>query len=273
MKTFKDEEVVMNFKLLKRTRTYHMINSSCNNICNWNVYLISVVSINLILQCLPILVLMGLIERGFSVFDIIEIVLIIFVIIYYYLAGFILIRIVKKREIIWNLLTVTKFNFLTSKICLQNINILHTFRTKTILVTNIFTFLVVSANILWAIFPVVLNIFTMKENENRPMQNIFNFPYPLKPQTYNRYYIVFYILEVLLLCSVCYIIVLMDIILLSIYYTLIGQYKVIFQSFKSMGMEDKSQKGKMIILQIYNSQKNIIVVNTCEILMESYNII
>ncbi|VVC24355.1 Hypothetical protein CINCED_3A006319 [Cinara cedri] len=42
-----------------------------------------------------------------------------------------------------------------------------------------------------------------------------------------------------------------DLFLISLFYALIGQYKVIAESFRSIGLEEKIQKGKTFLRKLY----------------------
>lgn len=243
MRTLPDEKLVMNLKLLKRIRFFHLFDPDSRKIYNWNVFLIPIISTNLVSQCVPFLVLMGFFVHGLRSLSKIDIFLELFIILYNYTTLFMLIRILKKNNLIWDLFPVTKFNYLTSKMCARNAEILNEYRTKTIWVTNFFTGLVIVVFIQWAFFPLALNLVTSNKNANRQMQNVFNYNYPVNTRTYNQYYYVFYVLEIAQLYSIGYIVFILDIMLITFYYPVIGQYKVICQSFKTVGSDDKTQKG------------------------------
>lgn len=243
MKALQDEEVVMNLKLLKRARFFHVFDPDSRKIYNWNVFLIPIITTNVVSQCVPFLVLMGFFVHGLSSLSNIDFFLVLFIILYNYITLFMLIRILNKSTLIWTLFPVTKFDFLTGATCARNTEILNEYRTKATRVTNFFLGLIVVVLIQWAFIPLALNLFTRNENGNRQMQNVFNYHYPVNTRAYNQYYLVFYLLEIMQLYSIGYIVLILDIILITFYYPLIGQYKVICRSFESIGFQDKTQKG------------------------------
>jgi len=139
---------------------------------------------------------------------------------------------------IWELFDLTRLDFLTSRRCRKNVGILHKYRDRSIPITNLYQNYSTAVFIIWMIVPLVLNTFVMVEDPNQRYHNIFNMQYPVSANIYNRYYYLFYLMEIAMGIFVLNYSMIIDNFLISLCWAIIAQYEVITTAFESIGNDD-----------------------------------
>jgi len=101
----------------------------------------------------------------------------------------------------------------------------------------------------WMIFPLLLNIMATADREGKQRyENILNFRFPMTIHLYNSYFFLIYIFELEVAFVIAYSWMIVDILLISIFYVFTGQYEMCAQAFKMIGhQEEELQYGKYII--------------------------
>jgi len=85
----------------------------------------------------------------------------------------------------------------------------------------------------------------MPENSNVRYKNIMNLRYDVSKYTYNRYIVIFVLLETSIISFGVYFLVMTDLFLMSFCSVIITQQEVLIHAFKNIGyFEHKSQIGK-----------------------------
>lgn len=249
MKSFKPHEVAFNLVLFKKLRYYHIFNTNSTKVLNYNVYRLGLVALTTIVLCVTVFGLLGFVTKMEDVVDDIVLLQIISAEIHNFLSLFKLNMCLYHANKIWDVLSVTRIDFLTSKQCSNHINILHRYRNTSIKITYFLSFIYVLTTSVWLITPLLFNTFmgTPEAERIRRYDNIFNFRFPVTINTYNHYYFLFYFTEGIIILFIGYGIFIIDLLLISISYVLIAQYEIHAQAFNSIrqNLQDL-QNGKYI---------------------------
>lgn len=236
MDELKNEDLAIDLRIMKLCFFYHFVNPNIKTRFGCNVYRLFYILINVIAQCFIFYGMFGY----FSIMnelDEINFVLTIIPLLYNYYYILRLCVLLYKQKTIWDVVEVSRFNFFTSKMCCKNVKILRENAKITATINIFYYYFSLVTGVQWIIVPLLLNLFkTLNTSDNR-MQNILNLPFPVTTCTYNQYYIVFYLIEMII--SSCLLsTLLMDIYaLVSFNRVIIGQYKVIAHAFEDIGVE------------------------------------
>ncbi|XP_022169050.1 odorant receptor 22b-like [Myzus persicae] len=252
MEDFRDEEVVINLKLLKQYRFYHMLKFNETKILNCNVYRLILFLYGSIMTCM---VVYGSIVLFVEMDDIIseaDLFIVIFLTINFFFCVWRICTVLSKSNTICDLINVSRFNYLTSKHCCKHLNVLYDYRERTIKITNYFFVFSMIVLMQWIIFPILAITFKKSDFENIRSENVMNFRFPVSTHTYNQYFFIFYIMEVAIVTFPIYLIIVMDTLVLSFCCVIIAQQEVLSLAFRNIGHEENSQ------LEYYEDFKSVL---------------
>ncbi|CAH1737132.1 uncharacterized protein LOC114119371 [Aphis gossypii] len=241
MHELRAEEFAINFELMKRSRFYHIFNPNGSKIFNYNAYRLLLIILLVLVNGIVVYSSLGFFVKMEDTLSYIDSSVIIFVMINIFLCNWRFSVFLYNAKIIYDVFNVSRFDFFKSKHCCKNINVLCGHRDRTIKITNYF--FVFSSTVMsqWVLFPLVLIAFTAPEDENIRQQNIMNLRYPVSTHTYNQYYYLFYLMEVIVAIFTMYSMIIPDILLMSWCWAIIAQQEILIQTFKYFGHEDSSQ--------------------------------
>ena len=100
-----------------------------------------------------------------------------------------------------------------------------------------------------------------------PPTKHYELRYPVSTHTYNQYYFIFYLMEVVLSLFTLYAMIIPNFLLISWCWAIIAQQNVLTQTFKSIGHEDNSQNDN-ILFEIVKYLLKIRVINN--LILEIY---
>jgi len=244
MVTFNDDGAAINLKIMKQCGFYQIFDPKSKKIFGWNVYLLSFITLTVITQCALIFGNCGFLMQLDDTINIVDV----FLIIYYCLLNYLNlgknIILMFKRNKILELLDVTDLQFLKSKQCRNNIKILYKHRNRILRLTNFFLNILIFGIVGWVLSPTVINYFKENKNENERLESILNWRFPVNVTTYNQYYGLIYVLELLSGMQTMYITFLIDILLLSVGWAISIQYELLAKAFENIGHH--VQKGETI---------------------------
>ncbi|CAH1716755.1 unnamed protein product [Aphis gossypii] len=232
-------EVSINLKLFKFIRFFHIFDPNIRKICNINVYHLAFHIINCVIGCIVIYGLLGYFTEMEDVFNIINQIQLMFCILIYYSSLLKIITFLYKANNIWDLLLVSKINFLTSTQCKTHIDILHKYRNKSIKITNIISTIGVVTTLEWIMYPLLLQLLQKEDanKSNQRFENIFNFRFPVTINYYNNNYVIFYIMESFIAMYLLYIYVAVDVFFISVCYVMIAHYEMIKNAYGNINTE------------------------------------
>lgn len=247
MTTFDNHTVAIDLKILKQFGFYQMFDSNTKKIFGWNVYRFSFIILTVITQCLIAVGNCGFLFELDDTIDNIDLFLILFSSSFNYLTVWKVIILMFNKSKILHLLDVTDLNFLKSKHCCNNIKILYKHRNKTLKRTKFYFNFCILVIIQWVIYPIVINSFIANKNDNQRLENVINRRYPIAVDTYNQYYALFYVIEMIIAIKSIYLVLMIDILLLSIGWAINVQYEVLAVAFENIG-HNVFRKGKTTFL-------------------------
>lgn len=158
----------------------------------------------------------------------------------------------RKSKEIWNLFDMESVHFLTSDWYRKHVGVLQYYRYKSITVTNVLTKFSYGLLFFWCVFLFIQMYLTFLVNASHVhtsySKNILNIPFPVTRSFYSKYYFLFYTLELFIINVILYMILLSDIIMILLCFTLMAQYNVITQAIEDIGYKQKSKNdiGKIL---------------------------
>lgn len=245
------QEVAINLELLIRCRFYQMFNPNGMKIKNWNVYQLACIILTVLAQLVVIYATLGFFIETDDAFTNIELIVIIGVHIQNYICLLKISVFLYHANTIWNLFDVARFNFLTSKFCRNNIKPLNKSRDVSKKLTNSYSVLTLGIMTQWLLFPIVINKFIAPENINHRLDNIFNFRFPVTLHCYNNYYVMFCVMEIIVAAFFLYVLLAIDVFLISFCWVINAQHEVLTLAFKHIDLENQPHKGRYFYAKYY----------------------
>jgi len=245
MSSLEINDVALNLALFKRLRFYHVLEPNGIKFFNYNVYRIIYIILIACIIFVNLCGLLGFILRTEDNFDEIGFIQLIYCHLHSLQIVFKISVCIYNADKIWNVLDVTRINFIKSTLCSKYIKILYESRDISTKITNFLCVFITITISVWLIFPLLLNIMTIDGNKQR-YENIFNFRFPVTIHVFNYYYIFFYATEAIVLLYVGYSILIIDILLISLVYVFTAQYRIHAKAFENIGHEQEFQHSKYI---------------------------
>lgn len=257
--SFESENVAINLELFKFFRLHHIFNRKYSkSFLNFNIYRLIFFVITLITLLILLVVLFSTFTETEDTIDDIQMMKLFLIYTNYFRIILIVITCIYKANDIWNLFDVARINFLSAKNCQKHIRILHEYREKSIKITNYLCFFIIGTFIFWTLTPFVFNANSSsvpydEVNANRRKESMFNFLFPVSVHVYNKYYFIFFFMEVFISIYMSYVNFVFNIYFISFGCTFIAQYEIIMQAFKHIGYDNNYRntqidKSKSIIL-------------------------
>ncbi|CAH1736828.1 unnamed protein product [Aphis gossypii] len=210
MDNLNGQNILINFKLFKQLQFYQIFHSSGMKIIGWNIHQLFYIVYALVGLCIECYGISTLFSTNCKFLSYTDYVLISYGTSNMFLSYWKLFKCLKDRNRLLDLFEIAQLNFLTSEKCAKYSKILYKHSDKNLKFTNyflIFSFMVI---IQWFIFPIVINQIINFENSNVRAQNIINFCFGVSAQTYNKYFLIFYLLEIVPASITVYILLMMD---------------------------------------------------------------
>lgn len=237
------QDVAINLELLKRYRFYQSFDPNGQKVFGVNQYRLFCIIFTMIAQLVVIYATFGyFVEMDDSVSDV-EYCLIIGIQLQCYVGLAMISVLFYNSKVIWETFDVVRLNFLTSLLCRKNVKILKESRERSIKFTNYYVILPFAVTIQWLIFPFTYKMFFDSENINHRPQNIFNLRFPVTLCTYNKYFAVFYIMEMIIGIFFCYFLSMIDVLFMSLCWAISAQYDVLARTLERFGQENDRQIG------------------------------
>jgi len=244
MDSLDDHEVLISLPLFKMLRIFNLCNPNSFKIFNYNASRLIVIMFMATTQCIHIyglvyyFVSMDLVNNftGFTLLVAIYIINLI--------SSFKASIMIYNSEGIWDLLNVTRIRFLSSHQCAKYTLLLHQHRKYSITLINIICVFGLLILCLWVLSPLVINLIMIKSGVTNTLNmNIFNLSFPVSLHTYNEYFFLFYGIEIIAAIVTLYLLTLFNAIFISLAFSFIAQYHVLFESYKNVIHNQTSVQG------------------------------
>lgn len=237
------QDVAINLELLKRYRFYQSFDPNGQKVFGVNVYRLLCIIFTMIAQLVVIYATFGYFVEMDDTVSGVEYCLIIGIQLQCYVDLAMITLLFYNSKIIWETFDVVRLNFLTSKFCCKNIKILEESRERSIKFTNYYVVLPFAVTMQWLVFPFAYKMFVDSENTNHRPQNIFNFRFPVTLYTYNKYYAIFYVMEMIVGIFFCYFLSMIDVLFMSFCWVISALYDVLTRALDQFGQENDQQIG------------------------------
>lgn len=147
--------------------------------------------------------------------------------------------VVRNADEIWDL---TRADFACSRMCSEHGAVLRRYRERSVFVTNVLAAAGTAAALTWIAYPLAANAAGLAGPAGR-YENVYNPPYPVTLAVFNRYYCLFYLMEIAVAICVLFAIVLFNTILISLSFVLIARYEILGRAFENVAREADPETG------------------------------
>jgi len=246
MDGFNEQNILINFNLFKELQFYQIFHSSGIKIFGLNIHQLFYIFYALVALCIECYGISTLFSTNCKFLSYIDYFIIFYVVNQMCLSFWKLFKCLNDRNRFLDLFKIARLNFLTSEECTKYIKVLYKHHNKNLKFVNyflIFSFVVI---LQWFIFPIVLLKILNFEDSNVRAQNIINFCFGVSTQTYNKYFLIFYLLEIVPTSITVYILLMIDTLIISLCSAIIYQQEILIYAFKNIGYEDNPTISKII---------------------------
>jgi len=244
MNTLKDVDVAINLKLLRKCNFYQMFDTSERMIFGWNIHQLCYIVFVGLIQCFIIYGNAGLIFKNENIDKKTDYFLDTFISLNILLAFWRMFVYLYNANKVLDLFDVTRFDFFTSKQCVNYKNTLYNYCDKFRMYSNWYVIFSIVIIVQWIIFPIAITMFTTRESSNVRFRNILNLNFNVSAQTYNQYFVIFFLIEAIITFSSIYSFIMTDFLLLSFCSVIMTQQKILINSFRNFGHLDNLQTSK-----------------------------
>lgn len=138
-------------------------------------------------------------------------------------------------DVVCEVFDVGRLNFLKSKGCTESVSTLRDEQSRSKKITNWYFVLAGLILVQWSMSPVVRSWFETSRDPDRRALNIINLRFPVTVAAYNKYYDVFYAIEVLISVYTMYSLIMFDVYTISVCRVIAVQYEILSRAFQSVG--------------------------------------
>jgi len=253
MDSLDDHEVLINLPLFKMLHFIDMFNSRCSKIVYYNAYRFIATLFTVTIQSILIFGLLGFFVSTDLIdsYDELTIVITVHIYILNYVCLLKTSFLIYNSDSIWTLLNITSIHYLSSLQCAKYTGLLRQYHKYPIILSNIYFFFALSLSFIWILYPLALNVIMIKSGvTNESYVNVFNFLYPVNIYTYNKYFFIFYIIEIIQCIFFLYFMTMFNTFFVSITYAFVAQYNVLFEAFKNIIHNQTPSKSKSYKISI-----------------------
>lgn len=231
----KRNEKTLNLKIIKYIGLYQIFNPHTIKIGNYNVHQVILLFTSICIISVSILCLFGtyyltndltmILYNCGCIESVIFSCYKIAIIVYY-------------SKNIWKCITTSNFEFMSYEH--YNRNIINDWCTRYLWMSHIYTIAVLVFGLFWIISPCMfsnsnITIKNLDGNLDKYQVNVFNFYFIVSNKTYNRYFNLFYLIEIYISIFIGYTYIIMDVTIITIWCALCCQLEVIYGAFRSLG--------------------------------------
>ncbi|XP_022160392.1 uncharacterized protein LOC111026600 [Myzus persicae] len=237
MDSKQEKQYIFNMKLARIICLYQILIPNSTSIFGYNIYHIVIVIFGSFMFAISMLFPIGLLYLRN---DIIAIMYYMGCISNFLLSSFKMGNILYHAKDIWKCIDVTSFNYISYKH--YDRNVFKNWQTRSIRITYIYIVIALSAFFCWIFSPSVMNksIITIRNIDgsySKYRMNIFNIYLIASHETYNKYFYIFYAIEIII--SICYVYftIVFDVLMLLLCFAISYQLETISNTIRSLGHE------------------------------------
>lgn len=247
MKSAGNRVVLVNLALFDKLRIFNFFDPTSSKVLNCNNHCLTIILFliatqSIMIYCGYVYIMNTVFENGSNAMDSLQLAIANF----YYFRGAITVlasafNYQKLRDLFF-----TRVNFSSTTKYSEHEGLMYDYREKSVFVTNLFAKGFGIVLLLWISFPLIVNAFMIQSDSitDHRYENVLNIPFGVSISKYNRFFFVFFVLEVVILLFVAYIITIFSVIVITLSYDFVAQYDVCFRAFQNIGYEPKFSNGK-----------------------------
>lgn len=244
-------EVMYNEALYKLIGLYHILDPNRKHINNCHIYRLVIVVITIAVTGFTFFGTVGFFIKTEYNVDMVEHMMCVFEVVVFFSAILKMYVFVYKAQNTWDLLDMTRIHFLSSSYCETNEKKLNKCKNVIIRFTNHVFGAIIILFMMYTMSPLATYLGTQTSGNSSPkLSNVLNMKYPVKIETYNKYYYVFFIMESIMAIFDAYSIFI-DTFLLSIALIVTYQYEILAHTFECVGIKEECDDGKFFLLFKY----------------------
>lgn len=245
MDTIKEEEVIINLKLLKRCHFYQIFDPGQRKVFGWNSYRLFYIGYFSVVQCFFVYGSWGLFFESGDEGVNNDYSLLFFTNLNIQLSFWRLFVYMYNANNVTELLYASRIDFFKSKTCVDHKDSLHKiYHNMYGKLTNGYAIFSMFILLQWFIFPIMINILSTSESSNIRFQNVLNLNYGVSTETFNHYFAIFYSIETFITTFSVYCYIMTDLLIISFCSAMMSQQEVLIEAFKKIGHDDNPQTSK-----------------------------
>jgi len=194
MDSFNEQDILINFNLFKRLKFYQIFYSDGTKNFGWNIHQLFYIVFGLVGLCIQCYGLSTSFFNNCKNISKIDYFLMVYASSQMYQSYWKIFKCLKDRNRLLDLFKLAQLDFLRSEECAKYSKVLYKHHDKNFKFANYFLIISFVVIIQWFVFPLVINEILNFENSNVRAQNIINFCFGVSTQTYNKYFLIFYLL-------------------------------------------------------------------------------
>jgi len=250
MSAMENDEVLFTLGFYKWIHLYHMIDPNDYRIFNYHFHRLAAVLLIVTVQFFLLFGTIGIFLEMEDSVGIIDNTMKLGIFMCNVISVLRMSIIITNADKIWSLLDVMRVQFLKSQHCRKHRRILEKFKNKFSSYSKYLIIIYFTTVVLWMLYPLTVNIDIEKNrNGNVRYESILNLPYPVNINTFNQYFWIFYVIEIIILLYFTIALVI-DTFIISLCLVITVQYETLHKAFASIGNENESDiKGKLNYLK------------------------
>lgn len=248
-----DDEVIINLKLLKLCGYFDLIVPNGKTILGFHMNRLIFAIIICIIHAVVLYSNLGLFANLDYKISYNDFFLILFCDLIIFLTFYKTCLMFNRIDSIFELLDVTRIDFLTSKLCRKNNKILYGYRDVIKKYSYSYNVLVVVVAFQWVLYAFLVHVFFVDDSKNGRFTNVIDMPYPINTQELNEYYSIIFIIESIFIISTLYCTLMIDTLLLSYGWIITFQYEILGLAIKNLGYRKKRLTSNTILIIIFLS--------------------
>lgn len=163
--------------------------------------------------------------------------------------------VISNAKNIRNLFDIAHESFLTSEHCRQLFYKMEIFGDNFTIFFVLYSLLFCMVTFSYIISPILWNnkeeVFEISQGNDSFLKiNVLNFMYPITNDIYNKFYKIIYIMESFMCLYSFYLVFVFDVFLIVSLKIISTQYEIILSAYEMLKLENKKEKGKLMLFQV-----------------------
>lgn len=255
MSCFEDRRELNNLRILRATRFFRIVDPERRKNFKSNVYRTVTLLFLVVTNCTVFLGLVGFVLNSdfYQTFDYVGFFVVISAVFYCSMTAFKTVTVMVNATDIWNLIDKTDISRVRNSPCSKYVALYDQYRDKTVILSEALLGFSALLFILWCFSPLLLNALYLVQSKTdvQRYENIFNFTYyRITLSDFNKYFYVFYTLEVTVLAFCAYGTVVFNTLFICFSNVLMARFEINSLTFGDIGYNKPPVNGKSFAMNV-----------------------